>query len=138
MKAMLKKMMLGVALMLAGMVGAAATGTLVTFSSTGPDAYPDGATVVDGEYYALAWAEDTAKLVMGADGTVADGRVLAKMSVAEDGRCPPVNVKLDDATASACKDGAWGVFLLDTRGSAGDALTISSATRIANATVEVA
>jgi len=34
----------------------------VTFSSTGPDAYPDGATVVDGEYYALAWAEDAAKL----------------------------------------------------------------------------
>ena len=137
MKAMLKKMMLGVALMLAGMVGAADTGTLVTFSSTGPDAYPDGVTVVDGEYYALAWAEEAAKLVMGADGTVAEGRVLAKVSVAEDGRCPPVNVKLDAETASACKDGVWGVFLLDTRGSSGGELRISSATLISDATVDI-
>jgi len=138
MKEKLKKMMLGIGLMLAGMVGAANTGTLVTFSTTGPDAYPDGAAVVDGEYYALAWASDAAKLVMGADGTVVEGRVLAKVSVAEGGRCPPVNVKLDDETASACKDGAWGVFLLDTRGSAAGAPVIRSATRIENATVEIA
>ena len=138
MKTILKKTMVGIALMLAGIAGAAVPGVQVTFSSTGPDAYPDGTAVVDGEYYALAWADDDAKLVMGTDGMVADGRVLAKVAVAEGRRCPPVNVKLDDETANACKDGAWGVFLLDTRGSTGDALTISSATRIANATVEVA
>ncbi len=138
MKTILKNAMLGLALMLAGAVGAATPGSMVTFSSPGPDAYPDGTPVVDGEYYALAWAADAAQLVMGADGAIADGRVLAKVSVAEGTRCPPVNVKLDNETANACKDGAWGVFLLDTRGSSGDALTISSATRIDNATIELA
>ena len=43
--------------------------------------------VVDGEYYALAWAADAAQLVMGADGAIADGRVLAKVAVAEGTRC---------------------------------------------------
>ena len=138
MKTILKNAMLGLALMLAGAVGAATPGSMVTFSSPGPDAYPDGTPVVDGEYYALAWAADAAQLVMGADGAIADGRVLAKVAVAEGTRCPPVNVKLDNETANACKDGAWGVFLLDTRGSSGDALTISSATRIDNATIELA
>ena len=138
MKTILKKTMFGIALMLAGIAGAAAPGMQVTFSSTGPDAYPDGTAVVDGEYYALAWAEDTAKLVMGTDGTVAEGRVLARVAVAEGHRCPPVNVKLDDETANACKDGVWGVFLLDTRGHGEGDSSIESATRIANATVEIA
>ena len=135
---MIKKVVAGLAMVLAGFVGAADGGMLVTFSSQGPDRYPDGTAVVDGEYYALAWAEDTAKLVMGTDGTVAEGRVLARVAVAEGGRCPPVNVKLDAETASACQDGVWGVFLLDTRGSTGDAPTISSATLIVRATVEIA
>ena len=134
----MKKAMFGIALMLAGAVGAASSGTLVTFSSTGPDAYPGGAEVVDGEYYALAWAEDAARLVMGTDGTMTEGRVLAKVAVAEGKRCPPVNVKLDDATANACRGGVWGVFLLDTRGSTGGNLTISSATLVANARIEIA
>ena len=138
MKTILKKTMFGIALMLAGIAGAAAPGTQVTFSSTGPDAYPDGTAVVDGEYYALAWAEDDAKLVMDTDGTVAEGRVLARVAVAEGHRCPPVNVKLDNETANACKDGVWGVFLLDTRGHGEGDSSIESATRIANATVEIA
>ena len=137
MSTMLKKMMFRVALMLTGMVGAVDTGTLVTFSSMGPDAYPDGTTVVDGEYYALAWAEDSAKLVMSTDGTVAEGRVLAKVSVAEGGRCPPVNVKLDAETARACQGGEWGVFLLDTRGSIAAEPVIHSVTRIEKATIEI-
>ena len=83
MKTILKKTMVGIALMLAGIARAAVPGVQVTFSSTGPDAYPDGTAVVDGEYYALAWAEEDAKLVMGTDGMVADGRVLAKVAVAE-------------------------------------------------------
>ena len=59
--------MIAVAMSLAAF--AAANDALIKFSSKGPDKYADGATVLDGEYYALCWSKDFSQFAINADGT---------------------------------------------------------------------
>lgn len=93
----------------------------LTFSSTGPDRYADGATVLDGECYALVWAAKGSFGGIAADGSpVSEGdRILDVQPVARGGRCPfrcftfPRAVAEELAAAGA--GGCCEVVLLDTR-----------------------
>ncbi len=81
----------------------------ITFSTPGPDKYADGATVLDNECYALVW-------------TGADGKQKTwTYQSAKGGRCTLCYLNIDEAEASAYKDGTWHVYLLDTRDFAADA-----------------
>ena len=134
----IKAVITGLAMMLAGIAAAAGTSMLVTFSSPGPDTYADNTTVVPGECYALVWTDDAANFVMADDGTVTGGKVAATVPIAEGGRCPSVQVRFSAEEAAEYEGGTWGVYLLDTRGSAAGERTVSGVKLIADATVEVA
>lgn len=80
----------------------------ITFSTPGPDKYADGATVLDGECYALVW-------------TGSDGKQQTwTYQSAKGGRCTLCYLNIDEAEAGAYKDGTWHVYLLDTRDFAAD------------------
>ena len=125
-------------LMLASVATAARTSMLVTFSSPGPDTYADNSAGADGECYALVWTDDAANFAMADDGTVTGGKVAATVPAAEGGRCPVVKIHFDAEAAAEYADGTWGLYLLDTRGSAAGERTVSGAKLVANATIEVA
>lgn len=82
---------------------------LISFSTPGPDKYADGSTVLDGECYALVWTA--------ADGTQ---ETVLTAPFAKDGKCPLVIFEIDENDVANYKDGAWGVYLLDTRDFAND------------------
>ena len=91
---------------------------LVSFSTVGPDCFADGATVLDGECYALVWTPDGYAFEgINADGTAAgDSKVAIAAPVARNGRCPSVTFQIDEAYRDAnFPGGTWGVYLLDTR-----------------------
>jgi len=98
---------------------AAATDTMITFSTKGPDKYADGTTVQDGECYALVWTKTGAAFAgITADGKAVDtenSAVLVAAPLAKGGRCPTVVFEIDAGLAEGCKGGAYGVYLLDTR-----------------------
>ncbi len=102
----------------------AANDVLLTFSSTGPDAYADGTTVLDGECYALVWLPaGSAGFAFAADGTVADpaqGEVVLTAAVAKGGRCPTIAFQLSADLAGDYAGGSWALYLLDTRKVAAD------------------
>lgn len=96
----------------------AANDTLISFSTKGPDKYLDGTIVKDGECYALVWTRNGATFGgIAADGKAAgdDSKVVVFAPVAKGGHCPPVMFELDAALSEQYQDGAFGVYLLDTR-----------------------
>ena len=105
-----------VAALAAGAALAAANDVVVTFSTPGPDRYADGATVRDGERYALCWSQDFGGFRINSDGTAEGGSIVLSAPVAKGGRCPTVVFEVDAAYAAAnFPGGEWAVYLLDTR-----------------------
>jgi len=94
--------------------------TVLTIGTAGPDRYADGATVLDGECYALVWrAKGHAFAGFRADGTVAESahaRVLCLAPLAKGGRCPDTTFVVDSRVLAACgAGGTFGLYLLDSR-----------------------
>ena len=92
--------------------------TLLSVSTTGPDKYADGTTVLDGESYALVWTKTGATFAgFAADGTVTGtGReAVAFLPFGAGGRCPTVVLQIAAADAARYADGAFALYLLDTR-----------------------
>ena len=102
---------------IAGAALAAQNDALVSFSTKGPDKYADGATVIDGECYALVWtAPGSAGLTVAADGTATGGEIVLVAPVAKGGKCPKVVFEVDAGDmAKKYRGGSWSVLLLDTR-----------------------
>ncbi len=119
------KQLLAMMLAVSAAVAMAGMDNLVlTFSSTGPDAYKDGTPVRDREYYALVWTPDDAEFAgVKADGTaVPPSKVAIAAPIAKDGHCPQVMYQIDEGYRKAnFPGGTWGVYLLDTRVFAVDA-----------------
>lgn len=130
---MKKLITLGFAAIAAGMTFAAANDVLITFSTPGPDTYADGATVLDGECYALCWSKDFSQFAIKPDGTAEGGSIVLKVPAAKGGRCPTIVFEIDaDYAASNYAGGEWAVYLLDTRkfGENGAASLTSGATKV--------
>ena len=98
-----------------GATFAAQNDALVTFSTRGPDTYADGATVMDGECYALVWSPKNATFEVLADGTTTGGEIVLTAPVARDGHCPRIVFQVPAAKVDGYKNGEWSVYLLDTR-----------------------
>ena len=114
----MKKAMFLITGLLATAAFAGINNVVVTFSTQGPDKYADGATVVDGECYALVWTPEGAEFAgINADGSaVAPSKVAIAAPVAKGGKCPQVQFQIDEAYRNAnFTGGAWNVVLLDTR-----------------------
>lgn len=114
----MKKMLLSMALAgFAGAAFAAANDVLITFSTPGPDTYADGATVADGETYALCWSQDFSNFKITSGGEAVGGEIVLKAPVAKGGRCPTIvfEIDADYAAQKGYANGQWSVFLLDTR-----------------------
>ena len=92
-------------------------------STTGPDYYKDGVTqAVDGEVYALVWTKDGAPAfeIDAAGNVLSEGSKVIKMvSIAKDGKCPPVLFVLTGENADIT-GGTFSLYLLDTRSKAED------------------
>lgn len=103
---------------------AAVNDTLISFSTPGPDKYADGATVQDGECYALVWSADGVFEGVDVNGAPLDAndRVVLVAPVAKDGKCPDLIYQVDAAVAAQLASGQYAVYLLDTRraGASGD------------------
>lgn len=104
-----------------------AANTLITFSTPGPDTYADGATVVDGEIYALVWTANETFGGFDANGNAAvDGdKVIFKAPLAKDGHCGLTLFQIDSKVAP--QGGEYAVYLLDTRATTGDNLIVTGA-----------
>ena len=121
-----------IALVLAGLgAGALFAGmnnVVIQFSTVGPDKYADGTTVMDGECYALVWTPTGSEFQgINAEGEAAgDSKVVVKAPIAIGGKCPNVQFQIDETFANAnYPDGTWGVYLLDTRKFATEAVTVT-------------
>lgn len=105
----------------AGVVGRAVTvgegALLLEVESSGVDCYADGTRAVDDEYYALvAIAPGVQFAGFAADGSLVDGenaRVLFRLPLAKDGRCPKTSVAIDEAAVASGE--RLLLALLDTR-----------------------
>ncbi|MGN0832847.1 MAG: hypothetical protein ACI4RD_04265 [Kiritimatiellia bacterium] len=115
--------------LLAVLIAAAGVGRAVTVGesalllaveSSGPDCYADGTRAVDGEYYALvAIAPGASFAGFAADGSLVDAenaRVLFRLPLACDGRCPKTSVAIDEAVVATGE--RLLLALLDTRATA--------------------
>lgn len=126
----------------------AALPSYVMFSSTGPDKYADGTTVMPGEVYALVWAKTgTTFAGLNADGTLVDAvnnKLVSAAPIATEGHCPPVMYMLTGDNAELDQAGSFSVYLLDTRVAAEDGtktvggLTAEGTIAAINTTTEVA
>ena len=100
----------------------------LSFGTAGPDAYADGAPVLDGESYALVWTANETFGGLAADGSpaVAGDRLIVSAPLAKDGRCPETLFQISRKTAEALAEGTYGIVLLDTRvASAGGATNLA-------------
>lgn len=91
---------------------------VISFSTPGPDKYSDGATVCDGERYALVWTPDGETFNgINADATaVGNSKVVTTNAVAVGGCCPSVQYEVDeDLVNKTYPNGKWSVVMLDTR-----------------------
>lgn len=126
----------------------AALPSYVMFSSTGPDKYADGSTVMDGEVYALVWTKTGSAFAgFNADGTLVDAetsKLVSAAPVATNAHCPPVMYMLTGANTDLDATGSFSVYLLDTRIAAADGtktvagITEEGALAAINTTTEVA
>lgn len=115
----------------ASLVGSKGT---LTVSTTGPDKYSDGTSVVAGETYLLVYVGNGS--VFGGvqpDGTVSDGsRVAATFSADANSSCPYTPVTF--STVDYPEGGSWVLVLLDTRkadGTVGGPVAAFSALEVA-------
>jgi hypothetical protein len=141
---LIKNILAAAAVLSSAAAFSAANDAMVSFSTKGPDKYADGATVLDGECYALVWtAPNSAGLAVAADGTASGGEIVLAAPVAKGGRCPKVIFEVNaDDMAKKYKGGSWSVLLLDTRrwgadGVARPAGTVAGKVTLVNATGEV-
>lgn len=141
---LIKNILAAAAVLSSAAAFSAANDAMVSFSTKGPDKYADGATVLDGECYALVWtAPGSAGLAVAADGTASGGEIVLAAPVAKGGRCPKVIFEVNaDDMAKKYKGGSWSVLLLDTRrwgadGVARPAGTVAGKVTLVNATGEV-
>ena len=107
----MKKTIAALFVLLSAAVFAGANDLLIMFYTPGPDKYADGSVVLDGERYSLVY-------------TAANGEQTSVLtvSIAKDGKCPPVLFSVDEKEVAAkYVGGSWGVYLLDTRDFAKDA-----------------
>lgn len=91
----------------------------VRFSSTGPDKYADGTTVLDNEVYALVWVKEGATfdgiLATGELVNPADNKIVAQAALADNGACPPVCYIISGENLDLVGKGDFFVYVLDTR-----------------------
>ena len=108
----------------AGTLLAGMNNVVIQFSTVGPDKYADGATVMDGECYALVWTPDGATFgginsngdAIGENDKGQKCTVAVKAPIAIGGKCPNVQFQIDETYAEKYyPNGTWGVYLLDTR-----------------------
>lgn len=113
----LRKIVMGAVLFLAGSVFADAANLCITFSTKGPDCYADGSVVKDGEWYALVWSptdENPGELVQIKK---AEDEVVLAAPLAKDGHCPYTLFQVDSQALKTT--GFYYVCILDTRDAAG-------------------
>ena len=115
----MKKTLLGMLTVAAGLCFGAANDTVITFSTPGPDTYSDGSTVLDGECYALVWTKDGATfggLTADCKPVAATDKVVLIAPAAKGGRCPTTVFEINAKYAERhLKGGTYAVYLLDTR-----------------------
>lgn len=101
----------------AGGVFADAANTLISFSTTGPDKYADGAVVLNGEWYALVWSSDGNFEGITAECKAVDPNdaVVIVAPLAKGGKCPFTVFQIDSKSPNCKSDGTYSVYLLDTR-----------------------
>lgn len=117
----MKQILLTAVMLGSSLAFSAANDTILTFSTKGPDTYGDGSMVLNGERYALVWVQNgTTFAGLAADGTpLADTtKVIAVAPLAKAGKCPETVFEIDAEFAETLKNGAFGLYLLDTRVSA--------------------
>ncbi len=95
-----------------------ANNVLISFS-TEADYYADGTPVLDGEWYALCWAQDGVFDGLKLDYSPVDPteKVFKISPLAKDGHCPYVIFQVDSKEAPS--DGDYFVYVLDTRNAEG-------------------
>ena len=125
---MKKSIALVFAVLGAGALFAGMNNVVIQFSTVGPDKYADGATVMDGECYALVWTPTGSEFLgINAEGEAAgDSKVAVKAPIAIGGKCPNVQFQIDETYADVnYPGGTWGVYLLDTRKFATEEVTVT-------------
>ncbi|MBO7721976.1 MAG: hypothetical protein J6T01_06185 [Kiritimatiellae bacterium] len=100
---------------------------LLTFSTSGPDRYADGSSVMEGEVYALVWTRDGAafagvnldgSLVRPDDSVFVIAQPNARVKVVDGelcGYCPPTIFQVKAGFEAGHPGGTYQVVLLDTR-----------------------
>lgn len=116
----MKKLSLLLGIALAGAAAMADdNASWVRFSSTGPDKYADGTTVLDNEVYALVWVKEGATfdgiLATGELVNPADNKIVAQAALADNGACPPVCYIISGENLDLVGKGDFFVYVLDTR-----------------------
>lgn len=98
-------------------VFADAANMLIAFSTSGPDKYADGATVLDGEWYALVWSADGVFEGITPECQAVDpsDAVVIVAPLAKNGGCPYTVFQIDSKSANYKTGGVYAVYLLDTR-----------------------
>ncbi len=94
---------------------AAENDTIVTFGTKGPDTYADGKTVLDGERYALVYADDASAVTIAADGAISGGTKVAVVALAKGGCLPTVGFQVSAKLIDNPVRDNFRLFLLDTR-----------------------
>ena len=113
---------------------------IIGFSTTGPDRYADGTTVLDGEVYALVWTRSgTAFAGFNVDGMLVDqanASVLYAAPLAKGGRCESIKFVVDPLILKGwLANGVLSLHLLDTRAWAADGTAaVAGATRVQGST----
>ena len=115
----MKKILIVIMIMI-GLVGYADFSDLpFGYHSVDIDTYGDGTTVLDGECYALVWmASDCDFAGFKYDGSLVDvenNAIVYVRSLAEGGKCPPVDFIVKSSFSTNHLAGTYRVVLLDTR-----------------------
>ena len=112
--------------LMGGTAMAAENDVVVTFGTKGGvDHYADGTAVMNGERYALVYAEDPAQVVFSATGEVTGGTLVTVLPCAVNGSCPFMGVQVSAALGLSVRDN-FRLFLLDTRVSNGETVTLAA------------
>lgn len=111
----------------------------VIFSTVGPDTYADGTPVLDGERYALVWAEPGVdEVVFMADGSTSGGVLVSALPGGSSGKCKICMYEIDAARMPEFEGGTWFVYMLDTRQWGADgSIFLSSDLSVVNAAGKV-
>ena len=110
--------------MVGGMAMAAENDAVVTFGTNGGnDTYADGAKVLDGERYALVYADDPALVAFGANGGVTGGELVVMLPCAKNGSCPTLAVQVSAKLGADVSK--FRLFLLDTRVTNGETVALA-------------